>query len=156
MHETNTLNSTRHLLLEEGVPALNRFIELERHDPSPNGLAPSARNWPVYFEYFIDTYAPWFSPKPLRQFIRHARVPRPVTTSTWQFGGKNSAADLGILTKAQEGQDALAVRRSIALMSRPIDRSRICFVGSAGVDSREHQFVQIRRAPVPPETGATC
>ncbi|MDE4915345.1 glycosyltransferase [Methylobacterium sp. 092160098-2] len=132
VHETNTLNSTRHLLREEGVPALNRFIDLERHERSPNRLAPSGRNWPIYFEYFIDNYAPWFAPEPLRNFIRHARVPLPATTDTWQFGRDNPAADLGFLTQADEGQDALALRRSLALKSRPIDPSRIRF--SSGID----------------------
>lgn len=139
VHPTNTLNSTRHLLREEGTAALNAFVELTRHEPSPNPLAPSRRNWPIFFDYFTDTVPPWFAAEPIRIFIRHSPSPAPLATDAWRFGGRNDAAEMGILTAACREQDALALRRAVALAARPVDPSKVGFPTASRAASPPHQ-----------------
>jgi glycosyltransferase involved in cell wall biosynthesis/SAM-dependent methyltransferase len=120
VHTTNTLHSTQHLLLEEGVPAMHRFIDLGLAQRAPNRLAPGWAHWPVYFDYFIDTYASWFSSEPIRRFLQ--RTPEPSTGPAW--GSWTDARSLGVRdygyfnSNTAEGGlnlDALAMFREIAL-----------------------------------------
>lgn len=116
VHRTNTLHSTQHLLKAEGVPALNTFIDLGRASPPQNRLAPGWANWPLYFDYFIDTYASWFAPEPMRTYLREP-IARPVAFDrSWAGAPSVGMTDLGYASQPHPTQDALAFRREMELM----------------------------------------
>jgi glycosyltransferase involved in cell wall biosynthesis len=116
VHAANTLHSTQHLLLEEGVPAINRYVELGLKERSPNPLAPGWAHWPVYFDYFINTYSSWFSAEPIRGFL-HA-VPAATGMpewKSWMHAKGTGLEDRGLLAGNHASADAAAVLRDMAL-----------------------------------------
>ena len=137
VHLSNTLHSTRHLLREEGLPALNTFIELSRNVPAPNCLSPSSANWPIYFEYFIDSHSSWFGKESIRTLIRQAKAPSSKVTGEWRFAIPNELAELGFLEKYDSSQDALALRRDLALRSRRAVEMKVDFQNSASASMED-------------------
>jgi hypothetical protein len=75
VHQSNTLHSTQHLQLEEGIPAINAFIQLGLAEPPPNPLCPGWAYWPLYFDHFIDSRSSWFSDAPIRNFLSATAPP---------------------------------------------------------------------------------
>ncbi len=61
VHDDNTTEKIRHLLVEESRETLRRYLRLFAGAPSPNPLAPSAANWPAYFPAFAASHAPAFT-----------------------------------------------------------------------------------------------
>jgi len=62
IHESNTTETVRHLLLDEARDTLGRFFELVTSETTPNPLAPCPANWPRYFPDFLARYEPGFAP----------------------------------------------------------------------------------------------
>jgi glycosyltransferase involved in cell wall biosynthesis len=119
VHPTNTLNSTQHLLLAEGVPAINTFVKLGMAEAPPNPLAPGWAHWPFYFDHFIDTCASWFSSEPIRGFL-DVTMPRRAwaNVSSWTDARRLGLSDCGYLSDAQIptiAREAFAFQREAAL-----------------------------------------
>ncbi|GJE52636.1 Undecaprenyl-phosphate 4-deoxy-4-formamido-L-arabinose transferase [Methylobacterium tardum] len=111
-HLTNTLKSTGDLMHSEGSAALKTYLALIARGPTANRLAPTPENWPVYFRFFIATYAPWFTGQPIEKVARQL-FPDLETLPSWL-----SAAPVagGFLTAPTPEQDALALRRVVDLL----------------------------------------
>ncbi|MDP4002728.1 glycosyltransferase [Methylobacterium sp. NEAU K] len=117
-HPTNTLKSTGNLMHGEGSAALKTYLTLIARGATANKLAPTPENWPVYFRFFTETYAPWFTGQPIETVARQL-FPDPETPPSWLSAPKDSAEAGGYLTQASGTQDALALRRVVArLMPR--------------------------------------
>jgi hypothetical protein len=52
----------------EGQVALEQFMELSR-DSTVNQLAPTRRNWPLFFDFYCSRVMPWFSARPLTEYV---------------------------------------------------------------------------------------
>jgi glycosyltransferase involved in cell wall biosynthesis len=114
-HPTNTLKSTGNLMHGEGSAALKTYLTLIARGNTANRLAPTPENWPVYFRFFTETYAPWFTGQPIDTVARQL-FPAPETPPSWLSAPPNSAESGGYLTQAAAEQDALALRRVVSLL----------------------------------------
>lgn len=116
VHKLNTVNSVLHLFLQEGVPCINSFVALGLDEKSPNPLAPNWANWPVYFDYFINSYSSWFASEPIRNFLNREAVIRPcISIDSWGTG--TTQQDLGYAVRlecAQPSLDSYALLRELA------------------------------------------
>lgn len=112
-HPTNTLKSTGDLMHGEGSAALKTYLSLIAQGPTPNRLAPTPENWPVYFRFFTATYAPWFTGQPIDTVARQL-FPAPETPPSWLL--PETVAPGAFLTAPSTEQDALALRRVADLL----------------------------------------
>lgn len=117
-HPTNTLKSTGDLMHGEGSAALRTYLSLIAGGAVANALAPSPENWPVYFGFFVETYASWFSGETILSVAR-SLFPEAEARPRWMsVPGRPAGAD-AFLAAPQARQDALALRRVIALLMPP-------------------------------------
>lgn len=112
-HPTNTLKSTGDLMHGEGSAALKTYLSRIAHGPTPNRLAPTPENWPVYFRFFTATYAPWFTGEPIETVARQLFSASEAAPS-WLVTGAATAG--GFLTAPSPEQDALALRHVVGLL----------------------------------------
>ncbi|MFA6954567.1 MAG: glycosyltransferase [Thermoanaerobaculia bacterium] len=61
IHETNTTESVRHLLVNEASDVIRRYSALCNEGAPPNTLAPCPAHWPGYFPAFVDSHSPGFA-----------------------------------------------------------------------------------------------
>ena len=135
VHQANTLHSTQHLLLTEGVPAINTFVGRGRIETAPNRLCPGWAYWPLYFDHFIDTRSSWFSDAPIRHFVSET-PPRlaPRDLSPWQDATAAGVTDLGFLTSTcvpGTALDAYAFRREMVLQQSSVQAAALAVVEEA-------------------------
>lgn len=113
-HPTNTLKSTGDLMHAEGSAALKAYLSRIALGTTPNRLAPTPENWPIYFQFFISTYAPWFTGQPIYAVARQLFSESEALPS-W-LASQPMEAD-GFLTAPYPEQDARALWRTIRLLT---------------------------------------
>jgi len=69
VHDDNTTEKIRHLLVEESRETLRRYDDLVAGAPPPNPLAPCLANWPAYFPVFAAANAPAFTDESLEAVL---------------------------------------------------------------------------------------
>lgn len=117
-HPKNTLKSTGDLMHGEGSAALKTYLSLIARGAPANALAPAPENWPVYFGFFVETYASWFSGETILSVAR-SLFPEPEARPRWLSEPARLAGGEPFLTAPAAGQDALALGRVIALLTPP-------------------------------------
>ena len=117
-HPTNTLKSTGDLMHGEGSAALRTYLSLVARWATPNALAPAPGNWPVYFGFFVETYASWFSGETILAVAR-SLFPDPGSRPCWMSEPGRPTGDAAFRAAPDAHQDALALRRVIALLMPP-------------------------------------
>lgn len=116
-HPTNTLKSTGGLMHGEGSAALRTYLSLIARGAPANALAPAPENWPVYFGFFVETYASWFSGGTILSVAR-SLFPEAEARPRWMSESGGVEAD-AFLAAPRALQDALALRRVIARLTPP-------------------------------------
>lgn len=117
-HPTNTLKSTGDLMHGEGSAALRTYLSLIAGGAPANALAPAPENWPVYFGFFVETYASWFSGGTILSVAR-SLFPEADARPRWMSEPGRPAGGDAFLAAPEGHQDALALRRVIALLMPP-------------------------------------
>lgn len=147
VHDSNTtLSVSKNQEEEEGVAAYSAYFAAAARQAPANPLAPSHHHWPSYFDHFIDAYAPWFSPEPIRKAVG---LPPPPPAATWEPWGQAielAGPDFGYLTTPQPGrQDALAMLRHQALQQAFSPQAE----PAAGVPAETPPSPEPEHAPAP-------
>ena len=117
-HPTNTLRSTRHLLEEEGIEALNAFVGLGMDEVPPNPLAPSWAHWPRFFDLFVDRFSCWFSEAPMGAYLRQRLVRDggpPPGAAMWEDAARLGLSSREFLSDAAQARDCFALLREESL-----------------------------------------
>jgi glycosyltransferase involved in cell wall biosynthesis len=112
-HGANTIHSTAHLLEEEGVAALNHYVDLGLDEIPPNPLAPGWAHWPRYFDLFVKRFPCWFSGSPMGDYLRRRPPPEVFQgvrePTEWQDAERLGLPNRSFLTDAIWARDVCAV-----------------------------------------------
>ena len=155
VHDSNTTLSVVQLQEEEGISAYSSYFSMVKDRLPANHLAPCRDHWPVYFDYFIDTYAPWFSPQPIRLAVGMEPAPAKPEWSAWKEAIADGR-DCGYLTQPVPGQAALAIVRELSMAGVLLDRLGELLHTSPGPVALAHTRLEPAKsepAPISPPPG---
>jgi glycosyltransferase involved in cell wall biosynthesis len=69
VHAENTTEKLRHVLVEESLETLRRYVRLCDGAPSPNPLAPWPANWPAFFPGYAAKHPPAYTEQSLQAVL---------------------------------------------------------------------------------------